>query len=171
MDITQITGSGINRATPGQRSTSRACRGERTFAGLNSQAVPREISRCNHHLEQFTGDMVSGTNAAGPHVDLARVRFGICDELGNRLDRYRGIHLHEKRLAMNARDRGDVAEQIEIELLVKCSVDGVHRSGHKERIPVRGRVYDRLGGDIASRARPILDDKLLTETLRQPLSY
>ena len=61
--------------------------------------------------------------------------------------------------------------KLKIELLVKCSVDGVHRSGHKERIPVRVRVYDRLGGDIASRARPILGDKLLTETLRQPLSY
>src|SRR5262245_2324449 len=124
-----------------------------------------------HHLEQFTGNMVSGTDAGCRHVDLAGIGFGICDELGDRLDRYRGIHLYQKGLAMNARDRGDVADQIEIELFVECSVDSVHRSGHKERIPVRGRVYDRLGGDIASRARPIPDDKLLTETLRQPLSY
>src|SRR5262245_24289085 len=115
--------------------------------------------------------MVSGTDASRRHVDVGGIGFGIGDELGDRLDRYRGIHLYEKGLAMNARDRGDVADQIEIELVVERSIDGVHRCGHKERIPVRGRVYDRLGGDIASRARPILDDKLLTETLRQPLSY
>src|SRR5262245_9781543 len=95
----------------------------------------------------------------------------IADELGHGLWRERRIDLQDEGVADDARDRGDVADQIEIELLVECSVDGVHRSGHKERIPVRGRVYDRLRGDIASRARPILDDKLLTETLRQPLSY
>src|SRR5262249_56297846 len=44
--------------------------------------------------------------------------FGIGDELGDRLHRYRGIHLYEKGLAMNARDRRDVADQIEIELVV-----------------------------------------------------
>src|SRR5262249_116815 len=124
-----------------------------------------------HHLEQFTGNMVSGTDTGRRHLDLAGIGFGMGDELGNRLDRHGWIHLHDKGLAMNARDRRDVADQVEIELVVERGVDRIHRSGHKERIPVRGRVYDRLGGDIASRARPILDDKLLTETLRQPLSY
>src|SRR5262249_57956076 len=34
-----------------------------------------------------------------------------------------------------------------------------------------GGVSGRLGGDFAGRASLILDDKLLTEPLRQPLSY
>src|SRR5215468_430069 len=109
---------------------------------------------------------VSGTNATRRHVDLPGIGLGIGDELGNRLDRHRGMHLHEKRLAMNACDRSDVADQIETELVVERGVDRVHHSGHKQRISVRGRVHDRLGTDIAGRARPILDDKLLTETLR-----
>src|SRR6516164_3469336 len=124
-----------------------------------------------HHLEQFTGNMVSGTDAGRRHVDVGGMGFGIGDEFGDRLDRYRGIYLYEKRLAVNARDRGYVVDQIETELVVEGGVDRVHRSDHKQRISVRGRVHDRLGGDIAGRARPILDDKLLTETLRQPLSY
>ena len=74
-------------------------------------------------------------------------------------------------IAADARDRRDVADQVEIELVVDRGVDRIHRSGHQQRISVWGRVHDRLGGDIAGRARPILDDKLLTEPLRQPLTH
>src|SRR5262245_65247242 len=115
--------------------------------------------------------MVSGTDAGRRHVDLAGIGLGVGNELGNRLDRHRWIHLHDKGLAMNARYRRDVADQIEIKLLVERGVDRVHRSGYKKRISVRGRVDHRLSGGIAGRARPILDDELLTEPLRQPLSY
>src|SRR5262249_28957052 len=72
-----------------------------------------------HHLEQFTGNMVSGTDAGRRHLDLAGIGFGMGDELGNRLDRHGWIHLHDKGLAMNARDRRDVADQVEIELVVE----------------------------------------------------
>src|SRR5215475_6100708 len=130
----------------------------------------REVNS-GHHLEQFTGNMISRTDAGRPHVDVGGIDFGIGDEFGDRLDRYRGIHLQEKGLAMNARDRGDVEDKIEPELVVESGVDRVHRSGLKVRISVRKLVHDRLGGDIAGLARPILDYKLLTEPLRQPLSY
>src|SRR5215831_18727235 len=83
-----------------------------------------------HHLEQFTGNMVSGTDAGRRLVDLARIGLGVGNELGNRLDRHRWIRLHDKGLAMSARDRGDVADQIEIKLLVERGVDSVHRSDH-----------------------------------------
>src|SRR5215468_5738475 len=59
------------------------------------------------------------------------------------------MHLYRKRLAGNARNRRDVADEIEIELVVEGGVDRVHESSHKERISVRGRVYDHLGADIA----------------------
>src|SRR5262245_2156455 len=97
--------------------------------------------------------------------------LSVGNELGNRLDRYRGVHLHGKRLAVNARDRPNVADEIEIELVVEAGVDRVHESGHKERISVRGRLYDHLGADIAGSSWSVLDDELLAELLRQPLSY
>src|SRR5262245_46355970 len=88
----------------------------------------------------------AGTSAGRRHVELAGIGFGMRDELGNRLDRHGWIHLHDKRLAMNARDRRDVADQVEIELVVDRGVDRIHRSGHQQRISVWGRVHDRLGG-------------------------
>ena len=36
--------------------------------------------------------------------------------------------------------------------------------------PSGGRMHDRLGGDVAAGAGPILDDERLAETLRQPLT-
>src|SRR5262249_35939902 len=46
-----------------------------------------------HHVEQFTGNMVSGTDAGRRHVDVGGIGFGIGDEFGDRLDRYQGIYL------------------------------------------------------------------------------
>jgi len=63
----------------------------------------------------------------------------------------RWIHLHDILLAMNACDRRDVADQIEIELVVERGVDRVHRIGQKERIAVRRRTHDRFGGNVSGR--------------------
>src|SRR5262249_52542423 len=109
-----------------------------------------------HHLEQFTSNMVSGTAAGRRHVDLTWIGLSVGNELGNRLDWHRGVHLDGKGLASNARDRRDVADEIEIELVVECAVDRVHESGHKERISVRGRVHDHLGADIAGSSWSVL---------------
>ena len=40
----------------------------------------------------------------------------------------------------------------------------------EERIAIRGRTHDGLGGDISTGARPVLDDKLLAKSLREPLT-
>ena len=40
----------------------------------------------------------------------------------------------------------------------------------EERIAIRGRTHDGLGGDISTGARPVLDDKLLAKSLREPLA-
>ena len=40
----------------------------------------------------------------------------------------------------------------------------------EERIAVRARSHDRLGGDIGARARSVFDDEWLAEPLRQPLT-
>src|SRR2546423_1627990 len=59
-----------------------------------------------HHLEQFTGNMVSGTDAGRRHVNLGGIGLGIGDESGNRLDRYRGIHLSHGALMFGDVQRG-----------------------------------------------------------------
>src|SRR5258707_15312808 len=93
-----------------------------TSAGACAAIRHMHEGDAGHHLEQFTGNMVSGTDAGRRHVNLGGIGFGIGDEFWDRLDRYRGIHLHDKRLAMNARDPDDGADQIDTELVVECGV-------------------------------------------------
>src|SRR6516164_6781060 len=71
----------------------------------------------------------------------------------------------------NPRDRGYIADEIEIEFLVQRDIDCIRRSRQEERIAVRRRAHDRLGGDVAAGACPVLNNELLTEPLREPLSY
>ena len=41
----------------------------------------------------------------------------------------------------------------------------------EERVAIRGRTHDGLGGDIAACARPVLDKEWLAEPLRKPLTH
>src|SRR5262249_44740863 len=68
-------------------------------------------------------------------------------------------------------DRRDVADEIEIEIFIKRRVDGVVRTNQQKRIAVWGSFDDRFGTDIGPRTRSIVDDELLAESLRQPLTY
>jgi hypothetical protein len=72
-----------------------------------------------HHLEHLARNVVGGSVAARRHIDLAWVGLGIGNEFRNRLDRKRGIDLHDVGLAVDARDRRDVADEVEIELIVQ----------------------------------------------------
>ena len=60
-----------------------------------------------------------------PHVDLARIGFGIGDEFGNRLSWNRWIDHHHERGADDACNRCDVADEVEVELIVKDGGDRV----------------------------------------------
>ena len=60
----------------------------------------------------------------------------------------------------------DVAEEIEIELVVERRVDGVGRCHQKQRVAIGRSAYDRLGGDIGAAARPAFHDDGLAEPLR-----
>src|SRR5262249_61211662 len=77
---------------------------------------------------------------------------------------------HHKRHDHNAGDRRDVADEIEVELVIERRVTSVRRGREKERMPVWSRTDDRLGGDIAVRSGPVLDDKWLAEPLREALT-
>src|SRR5215510_2827538 len=106
-----------------------------------------------------------------PESWTSRIGFGICDELRDRLDRKRGIYRNEVGQADDARDWRDIADEIEVELVVKGRVDRVRCSDIQERIAVRGSAHTCLGADIAGGARSVFDDEGLAEALRQPFSY
>jgi hypothetical protein len=76
------------------------------------------------------------------------------------------MYRHDVCVAADSCDRRDVADEIEIELVVERRVDRVRCACQEQRVAVRRRLHDRLGTDIAGGARPVLDDELLTETLR-----
>jgi hypothetical protein len=71
----------------------------------------------------------------------------------------------------DARDRPDVADQIEIEFVIECRVDRVCRADQEECVTVGGSARDRLHTDIAASTPPVLDDEWLAQPLRQPLSH
>src|SRR5215510_10118568 len=57
-----------------------------------------------------------------------------------------------------------------VEFFEQCCIDCCGSTDHKERIAVCRRTPDRLYTDIATTARTVLDDELLTEAPRQPLT-
>src|SRR5262249_11736173 len=75
-----------------------------------------------------------------------------------------------KRSVAYARDRRSILDEIEIELIVKHVGDPVSGNDQKQRMAVGGRMRHCLGSDLPLRARPVLDDEWLAETLRQPLT-
>ena len=80
------------------------------------------------------------------------------------------MHHQDPWSAAQARDRRDVADKIEAEVVVQCRVERVNRRNVEQRVAVRRRAHDCFGGDIAAGARPVLDDEWLAETLRQRLT-
>jgi hypothetical protein len=115
-----------------------------------------------HHLEQLAREK---NRACGwrTEVQLSRIGLGICDQLGNRFDRERRSYRDEVWNAKDARDRRNVADEIEIELVEKCRTDRVCGNDIEERVSVRRCPHRRLGADIATCAGSILDYEMLTE--------
>jgi len=115
--------------------------------------------------------VIAGPGAARGHVDLAGIGFGVGNELGHGLDRQRRVDLEHERIERDDRDRHDIANEVELEVLVECRIARVRLAGRQQRIAVGGCVHDRLGGDVGAGARPVLDDELLAQSLRQRLCH
>src|SRR5262245_44384664 len=110
------------------------------------------------------------SGSSRPITDIYRASLGIGDEIGNRFSRDRWIYRHDKWCTDNASDRRDIADEIEIEPVVECRIDCVETTDQEKRVAVCGRAHCGLGADIAAATRPIVDNELLAEPLRQPLS-
>jgi hypothetical protein len=98
------------------------------------------------------------------------IGFGVSDEFGERLRRYRRIDQHHHRHADDAGDRRDVADEIEVQFFVERGVDRVRDRCQQQRVSVGSGVHDRLGADIAAGAGAVLDHEGLPEMVGQPLA-
>src|SRR5258707_6651389 len=105
------------------------------------------------------------------HADLVGIGLGIGDELGNRLCGKHRVYFQNIRHADQASNRRNVADEIVVEFFVKRRVDRGTRGDEQEWIAVRNCIHDRLSTYIAASTRPVLDEKWLAETLRQPLTH
>src|SRR5262245_3329203 len=124
-----------------------------------------------HHLEKLAGQMARCSGSSRRIIDFARASLGIGDELGNRLSRDRWIYRHDKWCTDNASDWRDIADEIVVELVVECRIDRVPCANNEQRVAVGRGTHDRLGADIAAATRPVVDNKLLADALRQRLTY
>ena len=115
--------------------------------------------------------MRSGPNAGRSHADFARTRVGVGNELWNGLGRNRWIDLHDEWRADYARDRCDVADEIEVKFLIQRRVDRGRRGGKQERITIRRRTNDCLGANIGPRAGSVFNDERLPEPLGQQFPH
>ena len=76
------------------------------------------------------------------------------------------MYHHHQGATGQARDRRDIPQEIEIKIFVKGRIDRVWRTDQEQRVTVRRRTHDRLGGDIAACAWPVLNDEWLADPLR-----
>jgi hypothetical protein len=76
------------------------------------------------------------------------------------------MHHQHIRPTGDARDRRDIADKIEIEFVVERRVDGVRRTAEEERVAVRCRTHDRLGGQAASGAAAIFESNQILAAAR-----
>src|SRR6266496_1092699 len=103
-------------------------------------------------------------------VTLPGVGPGIGDELGKCLRRERWVYRHNEGDRDDACDGCNVAEEVEIEFFVKRRIDRGRGADQEEGVSVRRRIHDQLRTNIAAGSWPVLDDKLLAKTLREPLA-
>jgi hypothetical protein len=82
--------------------------------------------------------MCRGSVLGRRHVEFAWVGLGVGDEFGNGLGRNRWIHLRDVRKADETRNRRDVADEIETQLVVERRVDCICWSNKQERVAVGG---------------------------------
>src|ERR1700680_146348 len=107
--------------------------------------------------------MTRGPDSGGGHTNFAWIGHCVGDELENRVGRNGWVHLHDEGHAGNACNRRDVADEIEIKIVVERRIDRVRADDLEERIAIGRRPDDCLDGNIAAGTWPVFDNKWLAE--------
>ena len=122
-----------------------------------------------HELEQLGANMRRASDAIRGYVDLIGIAFEISSELRKGCGRKRWRYDDDERRFGNPCDRRDVADEIEIEIAIERYVHRVGRDRQQDGVAVGLGFRDVFGADIGAGARPVLNDELLAEPLRQML--
>src|SRR5882672_606240 len=122
-----------------------------------------------HRLEQLAGQMSWISVTSRRHVYLRWIGLGVGNEFGKRFCRNGWMHEHDKGAADHA-NHCNVPNEIEIELVIQCRVDGGSRVKAEKRMAVGWRTRDCFGSDIAGCACPVFDGDRLPELLCERLS-
>ena len=70
-----------------------------------------------------------------------------------------------------ADNRHDVADEVETEIGVERRIDRMRGHDLQQRVAICGCLRDRLGSNVAAGAGAVLNDELLAEAIRQPLTH
>ncbi len=108
--------------------------------------------------------------AARSGVEDARMSLGISDELRDRRGRKRRIHHHDIGDANNACDRRDIANEIEIKILVERRIDRGRSVSEQQSVAICRCIDHNLGSKIGRGSWPVFDDKRLPEPFRKRLA-
>ena len=125
--------------------------------------------QAGHLLEQFAGDMRRAAVAGRCHLDGAGIGPRIGEELRHRPCRHGRMQHHHQRLAGDACDRHDVAQEVERQIGIERAADRVRRAAEQDGVAVGRRAHDFGCGNVAGPAALVLDVERLAELFRQPL--
>ena len=80
------------------------------------------------------------------------------------------MHKNNHRHANDACDGCDIADEVEIELLVERRVYGIREGGQKQSMSIRRRIDDGFGADVAASSWSILNHEGLSQPFGKPLA-
>ena len=125
-----------------------------------------------HALEQLAAQMDRGAVAARRHVQLARIRARVADQVGDVLDagglRLGRVHHQHVRHPGHHRDRRQVLERVEWHLRIERRIDRLRADrAHQQRVAVGRRLRDEVGAEVAAGTRLVVDDEGLAERLAE----
>src|SRR5262249_11085096 len=117
-------------------------------------------------LERLARHMGGSSDTARRYVEFPGIGVGIGDELRDRFRWNRKVRHEQLGNAGDGSDRRDVSDKIKFKIFVKRRVNRVGRSDQEQRVAVGRRTYARLGADIPTCTRSVVDDERRAEPLR-----
>jgi hypothetical protein len=118
-------------------------------------------------LEQLSGEILRAARVDGADVQLARIGLRRLDNVLQRFQRRVGVGHDQQIEERHRRGRGEVLEDVVGQRLEQRHRDGVVVAGHQDVVAVGRGGRDRLGGDDAGGAGPVLDHDILLQPDRQ----
>jgi hypothetical protein len=119
-------------------------------------------------LNSSTPRVRRGADAGGAVAQLAGIRLGVGDELGDVAGGNRRMHRQHVGRDADQADVRHVGDRVVAKLLVERGADAVRADiAQHQRVPVGRRLRDQLRCDRAAGAGLVLDDDLLVPDRRQ----